>query len=232
VAKHGNRSVSSASGSADVLEALGVKIDLPAEKVEKCLFETNFGFLFAPAFHPATKFAMGPRKEIGIRTIFNILGPLTNPAGARRQILGVFAGKLTRTLAEVLGRLGAEDAMVVHGEDGLDEISIVDGTKVSRFRNDEIEDFIISPEDFGLKRASLKDVQGGGKEENARIGLSVLGGDDGPRRDIVLMNAAAALVVAGVARSLLHGFEMASEAVESGKAMKKLEEIKKATQTL
>jgi anthranilate phosphoribosyltransferase len=152
VAKHGNRSVSSQCGSADVLEALGVKIDLQPEKVEKCLFETGFGFLFAPLFHPAMKYAIGPRREMGIRTVFNILGPITNPATAKRQILGVFAGKLTEILAMVLGNLGAVDAMVVHGEDGLDEISISGRTRVSRFRNGQTKNFYIEPEDFGVSR--------------------------------------------------------------------------------
>ncbi len=232
VAKHGNRSVSSSTGSADLLEALGVKIDIPPEKVEKCLFETGFGFLYAPLFHPAMKYAIGPRKEIGIRTIFNILGPLTNPAGARRQVLGVFADRLTKPLAEVLGRLGAEDAMVVHGEDGLDEITVCDGTKVSRFVNDRVEDFIISPEDFGVPRADLTAIQGGTKDENAFIALSVLKGEKGPRRDIVLMNSAAALLVAGVAKGLSAGFQIAAEAIDNGKAFAKLEEIKKCTQII
>ncbi len=226
VAKHGNRSVSSATGSADVLEALGVKIDLSPEKVEKCLFETGFGFLFAPLFHPAMKYAVLPRKEIGIRTIFNILGPLTNPAGARRQVMGVFTDKLTNPLARVLGLLGAEDAMVVHGEDGLDEITVCDGTVVSRYTNNNVEDFIISPEDFGLQRAELKDIQGGDRDKNAAIALSVLRSEPGPRRDIVLMNSAAALLVASAATSLAEGFEMAAEAVDSGKALRKLEQIK------
>ncbi len=230
VAKHGNRSVSSATGSADVLEALGVKIDLSPEKVEKCLFEIGFGFLFAPLFHPAMKYAVLPRKEIGIRTIFNILGPLTNPAGARRQVMGVFTGKLTNPLAHVIGRLGAEDAMVVHGEDGLDEITVCDGTVVSRYANNNVEDFIISPEDFGLKRAELKDIQGGDKERNAAMALAVLRSEPGPGRDIVLMNSAAALLVANVATSLVEGFEMASEAVDSGKALKKLQQIKEMSQ--
>lgn len=150
VAKHGNRSVSSQSGSADVLEALGVKIDLQPAKVEKCLFETGFGFLFAPLFHPAMKYAVGPRREMGIRTIFNILGPLTNPANAKRQILGVFANKLTEALAMVLGNLGAIDAIVVHGEDGLDEISISGRTKISRFKDGKVDNFYIEPEDFGI----------------------------------------------------------------------------------
>ncbi|MDA8088658.1 MAG: anthranilate phosphoribosyltransferase [Nitrospiraceae bacterium] len=232
VAKHGNRSVSSATGSADVLEAMGVKIDLPPEKVEKCLFETGFGFLYAPLFHPAMKYAVLPRKEIGIRTIFNILGPLTNPAGARKQLMGVFTDKLTNPLAHVLGRLGAEDAMVVHGEDGLDEITICDGTVVSRYRNDNVEDFIISPEDFGLPRAALKDIQGGDKQQNAAIAIRVLKSQPGPARDIVLMNSAAALLVANTGTTLTECYELAAEAVDSGRAMKKLEQIKEISQKL
>ena len=230
VAKHGNRSVSSATGSADVLEALGVKIDLSPEKVEKCLFDTGFGFLFAPLFHPAMTYAILPRKEIGIRTIFNILGPLTNPAGARRQVMGVFTDKLTNPLAHVLGQLGAEDAMVVHGEDGLDEITVCDGTVVSRYANNNVQDFIISPEDFGLKRAELKDIQGGDRDRNAAMALAVLRSEPGPGRDIVLMNSAAALLVANAATSLREGFDMAAEAVDSGKALKKLQQIKEMSQ--
>lgn len=232
VAKHGNRSVSSQSGSADVLEALGVNIELPPEKVEKCLFETNFGFLFAPLFHPAMKFAIGPRREIGIRTIFNILGPLTNPANAKRQILGVFADKLTEPLASVLGNLGAVDAMVVHGEDGLDEITVCDGTRVSRYRNGRVETSYITPEDFGFKRADCKDLAGGSKNENAEITISVLNGEQGPKRDIVLMNSAAAIVVAGLAQDFKTAREIAEESIDSKKAIKKLEEIKKVTNSL
>jgi len=225
IAKHGNRSVSSRSGSADVLEALGVKIDLPPEKVEKCLFETGFGFLFAPIFHPAMKYAIGPRREIGIRTIFNILGPLTNPAGAKRQILGVFADRLTEPLARVLGNLGARDVMVVHGEDGLDEITISDGTKVSRFRNDEVETFYLSPEDFGLERSPVSSLVGGDRNENAEILLRIFRGEKGPKRNIVLMNSAAALVVAGKTEDLREGLMIAAEAIDSGNALRKLEEV-------
>jgi len=232
VAKHGNRSVSSQSGSADVLEALGVKIDLPPENVEKCLFETGFGFLFAPLFHPAMKYAIGPRREMGLRTIFNILGPLTNPAGAKRQVLGVFAGKLTEPLARVLGNLGAHDAMVVHGEDGLDEITITDGTRVSRYANNAVENFFVSPEDFGVKRGKLTDLVGADKDANARITISILNGENGPKRDVVLMNSSAALVVAGKAKDFRSGAEIAAEALDSGKAMKKLKEIKKVTNLL
>jgi anthranilate phosphoribosyltransferase len=232
VAKHGNRSVSSQSGSADLLETLGVKIDLSPEKVETCLFETGFGFLFAPLFHPAMKYAIGPRKEMGIRTIFNILGPLTNPAGARRQLLGVFADNLTETLAMVLGNLGAIDAMVIHGEDGLDEISISDATKVSRFKDGRVENFFIAPEDFGIRRKEIDLIRGGNKEENAMITLSILKGERGPKRDIVLMNSAAALMVAGKAEDFRTALLVAADAIDSGVASEKLEEVKKVSNSL
>jgi anthranilate phosphoribosyltransferase len=225
VAKHGNRSVSSQAGSADVLEALGVKIDLPPEKVETSLFETGFGFLFAPLFHPAMQYAIGPRKEIGIRTIFNILGPLTNPAGAKRQVLGVFADKLTDILAMVLGNLGAEDTMVVHGEDGLDEITISNGTKVSRYRQGKVETSFFVPEDFGLQRAKVESILGGDKNENARILSSILKGEKGPKRDVVLMNSAAALMVAGKTDDPVDAVLIARDVIDSGRALNKLEEI-------
>jgi len=232
VAKHGNRSVSSKSGSADVLEALGIKIDLQPEKVEKCLFETGFGFLFAPLFHPAMKYAIGPRREMGIRTIFNILGTITNPAGAKRQILGVFSGNLTETLAAVLGNLGAEDAMVVHGEDGLDEITITDGTRASRFLRGKVETQYLSPEDFGLGRGRREDLLGGDKEENANIFLEILRGEKGPKRDIVLINSAAAIMVAGKTDDLRVAMETARDAIDSGRALKKLEAVKKVSHAL
>jgi anthranilate phosphoribosyltransferase len=232
IAKHGNRSVSSQCGSADLLEALGVKIDLPPEKVEKCLFETGFGFLFAPLFHPAMKYAIGPRREMGIRTIFNILGPITNPAGAKRQIVGVFANKLTETLAKVLGNLGAIDAMVVHGEDGLDEISISDGTKVSRFKDGKVENFYIGPEDFGIRRNKIEYIRGGNKEDNIAITLSILNGEKGPRRDIVLMNSAAALIVGGKAGDFKTALSIVADAIDSGKALRKLEEVKRVSNSL
>jgi anthranilate phosphoribosyltransferase len=232
VAKHGNRSVSSSSGSADVLESLGVKIDLTPDKVEKCLADTDFGFLFAPLFHPAMKFAVGPRKEIGIRTVFNILGPLTNPAGAKRQVLGVFSSKLTETMAAVLGKLGSLDCMVVHGEDGLDEITACDGTRISRFRDGIVDNFYMRPEDFGFRKCDRTDLLGGDKETNARITLAILNGEPGPKRNIVLMNAAAALVVAGKAADFVTARDMAAETIDSKKALAKLEEIKKVTNAL
>ena len=232
VAKHGNRSVSSQCGSADVLEALGIKVDLKPESVEKCLADTGLAFMFAPMFHPAMKHAIGPRKEMGIRTIFNILGPITNPAGASRQILGVFSSALTETLCAVLGALGAEDAMVVHGEDGLDEISISTGTRVSRWVGGKVENSTVSPADFGIEAAGLDTIAGGGLEENARITKAILSGESGPRRDVVLMNSAAGLVVAGKAASFAEGVQIASEAIDSGKATAKLEEVRKATSAL
>jgi len=232
VAKHGNRSVSSRSGSADLLEALGVKIDLPPEKVEKCLFEIGFGFLFAPLFHPAMRYAIGPRREIGIRTLFNILGPITNPANAERQLLGVYADSLTEVLAMVLGNLGAIDAMVIHGKDGLDEISISDATKVSRLEDGKVKNYSLFPEDFGIKRSTIESIRGGNKEENASITLSILNGERGPRRDIVLINSAAALVVAEKADDVKAAVAMTEEAIDSGKALEKLEEVKKVSSAL
>lgn len=235
VAKHGNRSVSSQSGSADVIEALGVNIELSPEKVERCLFETNFGFLFAPLFHPSMKSAIVPRREIGIRTIFNILGPLTNPAGARRQMLGVFSGELTYTVASVLGILGATDAMVVHGEDGLDEITICGETRVSRYKNGKVEAFYITPDDFGFKVAGIDDLAGGDKERNAEITRSILKGinaEHGPKRNIVLMNSAAAIVVSGLTDDFATAKDIAVETIDSKKALRKLEEIKRITNLL
>ena len=232
VAKHGNRAVSSQAGSADVLEALGIKIDLAPEKVEKCIFETGFGFLFAPLFHPAMKFAIGPRREMGIRTIFNILGPITNPAGAKRQILGVFSSKLTEPLARVLGNLGAEDAMVVHGEDGLDEITISDGTKASRFINGNVENMYLSPEDFGIGRGKKEDLIGGDKEKNAGIILGIFNGEKGHKRNVVMINAAAGVMVSGRTTDLMTAVEIVKDAIDSGKAIKKLEEIKKISNSL
>ena len=232
VAKHGNRSVSSQSGSADLLEALGVKVELSPDRVEKCLFETNFGFLFAPLFHPAMKFAIGPRREISIRTIFNILGPITNPADAKRQLVGVFSSRLTELLASVLGNLGAVDAMVVHGEDGLDEITNCSATKVSRYRDKAVENFYIMPEDYGFKLADITDLAGGDKKENAGIIYSIFNNVDSPKRDIVLLNAAAAIVVSGHTDDFGTAKEIAEESIRSGKAAKKLEEIINVTNSL
>ncbi len=232
VAKHGNRSVSSSCGSADVLEALGIKIDLTPEKVEQCLEETGFGFMFAPLFHPAMKYAIGPRKEMGIRTVFNILGPLTNPAGAGRQVLGVFSDKLTETLAEVLKNLGTRHAFVVHGEDGLDEITNTDRTRVSELKNNKVVTYFISPEDFNLKKAEKGDLGGGNADENARITIEILDGKKGPKRDIVVMNAAAALITGEKAGDFSEAVEAASRAIDSGAARAKLDEVKEASNRL
>jgi anthranilate phosphoribosyltransferase len=229
VAKHGNRSVSSLCGSADVIENLGVNLDVSPTVVEECLSRVGIGFLFAPALHGAMKYAIGPRKEIGIRSIFNILGPLTNPAGANVQVLGVYDKKLTPVLAEVLNRLGSRSAFVVHGEDSLDEISITGRTFVSELKNKQVSTYTIEPEDFGLSRATIDEIKGGNADENAQIVLGVLQGEAGARRDIVLLNAAAALVAAGRADDFTEGIKQAAEAIDSGASMKKLEALKEIT---
>ncbi len=232
VAKHGNRSVSSSCGSADVLEALGIKIDLEPQKVEKCLESTGFGFMFAPLFHPAMKYAIGPRREMGIRTVFNILGPLTNPAGAERQVLGVFNDKLTEPLASVLANLGVKHAFIVHGEDGLDEITNSDKTKISELKDGKIGTYFIAPEDFGFKRAKKQYLVGGNAEDNAKIMIDILEGKKGPKREIVIMNAAAALITGGRANSFAEAVEKASHAIDSGAAREKLKEIKEVSNKL
>jgi len=225
VAKHGNRAASSRCGSADVLEALGVKIDLTAEQVGRCLHEVGVGFMFAPSFHPAMKYAAGPRREIGIRTVFNILGPLTNPAGAQAQLMGVADTSLTLKMAQVLNRLGCHHALVVHGEDGLDEITISGDTKVCELQNGTIKSYAVSPEDFGVNRASLDTLRGGTPQENAQVLRQVLAGAPGPRRQVVLMNAAAALVAGDIVSTLRGGVELAREAIDSGRALAKLERL-------
>jgi anthranilate phosphoribosyltransferase len=229
VAKHGNRSVSSLCGSADVIERLGVNLEVPPHVVEECLNQVGIGFLYAPALHGAMKYAIGPRREIGIRSIFNILGPLTNPAGANVQVLGVYDKKLTSVLAEVLNRLGSRSAFVVHGEDSLDEISITGPTVVSELKNGKVDTYTIEPEDFGLPRASISDIRGGDAEKNARIVLEVLQGELSARRDIVLLNAAAALVAAGRVNDFREGIKQAADAITNGNALKKLENLKQIT---
>lgn len=225
VAKHGNRSVSSRCGSADVLEALGVNIHLPPERVRVCLQEVGFAFLFAPLFHPAMKYAMAPRKEMGVRTVFNLLGPLTNPAGANIQLLGVYREDLTRPVTEVLRRLGSKAAFVVYGQDHFDEISITGGTTVCQLKDGIVLSYQIEPEEVGLKRASLEEIQGGRPERNAEILLRVLQGELGPPRDVVLLNAAAIFMAAKRASDFRDGIEMARKSIDSGRAMKKLEEL-------
>ena len=223
VAKHGNRSASGHCGSADVLEELGVRIESPAASVRKSILETGIGFMYAPLFHNAMKHAAGPRKELGGRTIFNILGPLSNPAGAVGQVVGVYDGKLTEPLAHVLKNLGSKSAMVVHGEDGLDEITITGKTYVSELKDGKVKTYSVSPEDFQMKRKPLKDIAGGSAKENAQITLSILRGQLGPKRDIVLLNAAAALVVASKAKDLKEGIRLAKDAIDSGRALEKLQ---------
>jgi anthranilate phosphoribosyltransferase len=224
VAKHGNRSVSSKCGSADVLEALGVKIDIQPEKVEECINQVGIGFIFAPTFHKAMRFVMPSRKEIGIRTVFNILGPLTNPACASAQVLGVFNPDLTETLANVLGNLGVKQALVVHGMDGLDEISISEKTRVSHLSIGKVENYQIKPEDFGIPKASKDEIKGGSANENAQIALEILKGKEkGAKRNIVLLNAAAAIYVGGRAKDLKEGFKLAQASVDSGAGLEKLE---------
>jgi len=231
VAKHGNRSVSSKSGSADVLEALGVRIDLPPEAVRRCIDEVGIGFMFAPRFHMAMKHAAGPRRELGMRTVFNILGPLTNPAGASRQLLGVFSEKLTRLMAEVLLKLGTKRAMVVHGADGLDEITISGKTKVSEIMADgSIRDYTVSPEQFGIKRAPIEAIQGGGSEENADIIKAVLRGEKSPAGDIVAVNAGAAIYLCDGAPTLEDGVAQAQRILAHGGALRKLEAFAAYTQ--
>jgi anthranilate phosphoribosyltransferase len=229
VAKHGNRSVSSKSGSADLLEALGVKLDLLPGEVMSILDRIGIGFLYAPVFHVAMKHASGPRKEIGIRSIFNILGPLTNPARANVQVLGVYEPGLTEVMARVLERLGVKSAYVVHGDGGLDEISNTGPTKVSCLNNGSIKTFYIHPEELGFTRATLRQLQGGDARENAGITRRVLSGEKGPHRDIVLLNAAAALAASGVVRDLPEGVRAAGESIDSGKALEKLEQLVAAT---
>jgi len=226
IAKHGNRSVSSKCGSADLLEALGVKIDLEPKLVEKCIDEVGIGFIFAPLFHQAMKHAMPSRREIGIRTIFNILGPLTNPANAHAQILGVFDEKLTKMMAEVLGNLGVKEAMVVHGMDGLDEVSISAETKASHLKEGDIETYYIKPEDFGIEKGSREDIVVHNIEEGKTAALEVLEGKEkGAKRNIVLLNAGAAILLGGKAKDLKQGIELAGKSIDSGAALKKLKEL-------
>ncbi len=223
VAKHGNRSVSSRSGSADVLAALGVKIDAPKERVEECIEKIGIGFLFAPLLHQAMKYAIGPRREIGIRTIFNLLGPLTNPAMATHLLVGIYDGALTEPIAQILKNLGCCRAMVVHSEDGLDEISLCGPTRVSELRDDRVTTHTLSPEELGLKRCPSEELQGGTPEECAAILRNILQGEKGPKRDVVLLNSGAAFCVSGVADSVARGIQLAAESIDSGKAREKLE---------
>ena len=225
VAKHGNRSASSKCGAADVLEALGVNIYIEPEKSLKILKEINLCFLFAQNYHLAMKFVAGVRKELSIRTIFNILGPLTNLAGATMQVLGVYDESLVKPLCEVLKNVGVKSALSVYGQDGLDEISVSDKTSVCELRDGRLKCYEIAPEDFGMGRCSKEDLVGGNPRENAEITLSILNGQKGPKRNAVVLNSAAALYVAGKADSIEDGVRLASEIIDSGRAKKQLEKF-------
>jgi anthranilate phosphoribosyltransferase len=226
VAKHGNRSISSQCGSADVLEALGVNLDLTPEQVGNCVKEVGIGFLFAPMLHSAMKYAIGPRREIGIRTIFNVLGPLTNPAGANVQLLGVYSPDLCEKLARVLGRLGSQRALVVCGAGNVDELTVTGDTIVAELANGEVITYTVCPEDVGLNRCTLVDLKGGDTpEESAAILRDILGGAEGPRRNMLLFNSGAALYAAGKVSGLTPGVARAAELIDSGAALAKLDSL-------
>jgi anthranilate phosphoribosyltransferase len=233
LAKHGNRSVTSKSGSADVLERLGFNLNMAPDIVEKAIEDVGVGFMFAPAFHPAMKYAIGPRREVGIRTVFNVLGPLTNPADANAQLLGVYDRRLTEPLAHSLKNLGCEEAMVVHGLDGLDEISTIGKTVISWLRKDIINTREMVPEDFGVKLATIEDVKGTTPEKSAEITFKILYDCtevDDPKKQIVQVNGAAAIIVAGKAENFGYGMELAHKSIESGAAYKKLKALVKFSQ--
>ncbi|MDD5559832.1 anthranilate phosphoribosyltransferase [Candidatus Methylomirabilis sp.] len=222
VAKHGNRSVSSLCGSADVMEALGVDLTLTPEQVGNCIDEVGIGFLYAPLLHTAMRYVMTARRDIRIRTVFNILGPLTNPAGASAQVVGVYEDRLTELLASALNDLGSKRAFVVFGLDGLDELSPTGESRVSEVKDGHVHTYVVSPEDFGLQRATLRDLQGGSAAENAAIIKKILGGEMGPKRDVVVMNAALAIVAGGKADDFKEGVRLAARSIDAGAAMEKL----------
>lgn len=226
VAKHGNRGVTRQSGSANVLASLGVNIEIAPEHVGRCIDEVGIGFLFAPMLQGAMKYAIGPRREIGIRTIFNALGPLTNPAGAQAQVLGVYAPELTEIHANVLNNLGCRNAFVVHGNDGLDEITTTTTTQVSELANGTVKTYTLEPTELGIPRADAVSLVGGAPEVNAEITQNILNGETGARRDIVVLNAAAAIVAGGKAENLEAGLELARNSIDTGKALEKLEGLK------
>ena len=232
VAKHGNRAASSLTGSADVLEALGVNLTLTAAQVGQCIDQLGIGFMFAPTLHTSMKHVAPVRKEIGMRTIFNLLGPLTNPAAAQAQVMGVFSPNLTEPLARVLGNLGVRHALVVHGLDGVDEISISGPSVISEMEDGLVHTYRVVPEDVGIARAPREYIRGGTKEENAAITEAVLAGEQGPRRDVVLLNAAAALLAADAVKSLREGVLRAEESIESGAALRTLEALRRLTNQL
>ena len=232
VAKHGNRAMSSSSGSADVLEALGAKIDLTPESVARCINDTGFGFMFAQGFHPSMRFAAGPRREIGIRTVFNILGPLTNPAGAGAQVIGVADATMASKMARALSRLGSARALVVHGNDGLDEITIADSTSVWELRDGSVSEYDISPAELGVNRSPLSEVQASNSEASAGLLREVLDGKAGPARDVVLLNAAAALLAGDIVGTLSDGVQAAANSIDSGSAKARLESFVALSQSL
>ncbi|MBM4144175.1 MAG: anthranilate phosphoribosyltransferase [Lentisphaerae bacterium] len=229
VAKHGNRAISSKCGSADVLMELGVNLNVPVETVEECIREAGIGFLFAPNLHPAMKHAMGPRRELGVRTIFNMLGPLTNPAGARGQIIGVFAPHLTETFANVLRLLGSRRAFIVHGHDGMDEITTTTATRVSELADGRVRTYELDPREFIGEYADGAALKGGDPARNAAIVRGVLGGEDGPARDIACLNAAAAVVAGGKADTMAEGWALAEQSVDGGGAQRALEKLVELT---
>lgn len=226
VAKHGNRSVSSCCGSADILEALGVNINMSPHEIEKCLNSVGIAFLFAQSLHPAMKYAMAARKQMGVKTMFNVLGPLSNPAGATYQLIGVYESRWLEILARVLANLATVHALLVHGNDGLDEITTTTSTSISELYKGEIKSYEIRPQDFGLKEAKPEDLKGGSTTDNAKILLDVLNGKPGQKRDIVILNAAAAIYAADKAASIKDGIKLAVESIDSGEALKKLELLK------
>ncbi len=232
VAKHGNRAMSGSCGSADVLEALGVKIDLGPEGVKQCLEEVGYGFMFAQVFHSSMRFAAGPRKEIGIRTVFNILGPLTNPAGAQAQLIGVADPGVGKNMAAVLGRLGSSHALVVHANDGLDEISLGDATQIWELKGGEVSSYAVTPEELGLERAGIDRLKVDGVEESVQTLREVLDGRHSPARDVVLANAAGVFVAADRAATLKEGVAVAAESIDSGRALSKLDSLVELSQKL
>jgi anthranilate phosphoribosyltransferase len=232
IAKHGNRSVTSRCGSADVLEKLGLNLNMKPDMVQRTIENIGIGFMFAPAFHPAMKYASAPRKEIGIRTIFNVLGPLTNPASANAQVLGVYDQKLTEPLAYALKRLGCEEALVVHGLDGLDEISTVGKTVISWLKEGEVATMELQPSDFGVRQAQISDIRGTSQDEGAETLFRILAGHypmDDAKAEIVLVNSAAGLIVGGQADEFIYGMEVGRNSIESGAAYKKLKALVKAS---
>ena len=226
VAKHGNRSATSRCGSADVMEALGLDIQMPVERLRRAIKSTRIGFLFAQRFHTSMKHVMAARMQLKVRTVFNILGPLANPAGARFQVVGVSAPEIMELMANALNGLNTDHAFVVHGANGMDEVSISSRTHVVEMRRGEMRQFVISPEDFGMTSARIETILGGDALENARIIESVFGGEPGPRRDVVLLNSAPAIVAGGAAKTWKEGLQLAAEAIDSGAALRKLKELR------